>query len=126
MKHKMNEAVKALRPTAIFTTTGNTYADIIWHEQTDNSITKPTESEVNAKAAELEALEPYRLLREERDEYLKSCDWVVIKAIETGVAVPNDWKTYRQTLRDLPENVNPKLDANGDLDYTSFTWPDNP
>lgn len=126
MKHKMNEAVRALRPTAIFTTLGDTYADIIWHDQTDPSVTKPTESEVNAKAAELEALEPLRLLRAERDELLKECDWVVIKALETGVAVPTDWKTYRQALRDLPENVNPKLDANGDLDYTSFTYPDNP
>ena len=42
-----------------------------------------------------------RLLREERDILLSETDWVVARSTETGVAIPNDWKVYRQALRDL-------------------------
>ena len=39
-------------------------------------------------------------------------------AKETGSNIPAAWKTYRQALRDLCECI-PKLDSNGDLDYSS-------
>ena len=65
-------------------------------------------------------------LRVERDKRLTACDWVVTKATETGGTVSDDWKTYRQALRDLPASASPKLDSLYELDLTSVTWPTEP
>ena len=67
-----------------------------------------------------------RLLRIERDKRLADCDWVCAKATDTGVAVSDAWKTYRQALRDLPASASPKLDSEYELDLTSVTWPTKP
>jgi hypothetical protein len=36
-----------------------------------------------------------------RDRLLTMSDWVVIKALETGVSEGQEWKDYRQALRDV-------------------------
>ena len=41
--------------------------------------------------------------RAERDSKLGLTDWIVVKSVEGGTAVPSDWVTYRQALRDIPE-----------------------
>ena len=41
------------------------------------------------------------------------------KATDTGTAVPDDWKTYKQALRDFPATV----DIN---DWPNVTWPTPP
>ena len=87
---------------------------------------QPTESELNTKVAELDAAEPMRLLREERNQLLSETDWMVTRSIETGVAMSNDWKTYRQALRDLPASSSPSLDEFYDLNFSSVTWPTEP
>lgn len=46
-----------------------------------------------------------RNARSRRDALLTACDWVVMKATETGTAVPADWQRYRQALRDLPDQA---------------------
>ena len=117
------KALIALAPNSSFSVNGDTYADIIWKS---TEVTKPTETEVNNKIAELQNAEPMRLLRIERDQRLASCDWRVIMAKETGSNIPDAWKTYRQALRDLPASASPKLNSNGDLDYSSVTWPTQP
>lgn len=43
-----------------------------------------------------------RAMRNERNGLLFESDWVVAKAIEEGTSVADNWKTYRQALRDLP------------------------
>jgi len=117
------KALIALAPNSSFSVKGDTYATIIWKS---TEVTKPTETEVNNKIAELQNAEPMRLLRIERDQRLASCDWRVVMAKETGSNIPAAWKTYRQALRDLPASASPKLDSNGDLDYSSVTWPTEP
>lgn len=39
----------------------------------------------------------------QRDALLRSSDWVILRAWERGVEVPDDWKAYRQALRDVPQ-----------------------
>ena len=90
----------------------------------DEHQTKPTESEINAKIAELEAAEPMRLLRLERNQKLAETDWVTIKAYSQGAEVSVEWKTYLQALRDLPATANPQLDNVGNL--TNIKWPEVP
>ena len=45
---------------------------------------------------------------------------------ELGTNIPAAWKTYRQSLRDLPASASPSLDSYGNLDLTSVTWPTEP
>ena len=85
---------------------------------------------VNEKIAELEAAEPMRLLRIERNRRLAETDWVTLKAYSQGVEVHPIWKNYMQALRDLPyvcihmtDDV-PKLDEQGNL--INVPWPDVP
>ncbi len=65
--------------------------------------------------------------RVNRDRLLAETDWMAIKAAETGVALANNWKTYRQALRALPSHSNwpnvksPGPDGSGDND-----WPVKP
>lgn len=40
-----------------------------------------------------------------RDRLLADCDWIVVKALESGQAVPTEWAIYRQALRDLPQQI---------------------
>jgi hypothetical protein len=52
-----------------------------------------------------------------RDKLLAESDWVVTKSLELGEAVPEDWLTYRQALRDITSQEGFPLDV---------TWPTKP
>tara|TARA_R100000426_G_C4805384_1_gene104329 strand:+ start:519 stop:893 length:375 start_codon:yes stop_codon:yes gene_type:complete len=123
MKITIVEALIALKPKAQFILRGDTYAGLEWLDETQ---IMPTEDEINAKIAELEAAEPARQVREIRDRLLAESDWTQNR----DVVLLNDttWKQYRQDLRDLPASASftPKLDSNGNLDMSSVTWPLKP
>ena len=123
MKNTISEALTILRPDSAWNLNGSEYSDLEW---LDSGATKPTETEINNKISELDAAEPMRLLREERNQLLSETDWVAARSIETGVAISNDWKTYRQALRDLPAGASPKLASDGTLDMSSVTFPTKP
>jgi len=67
--------------------------------------TKPPKEEFEAKLQELIDAQPLKELRTERNKRLAKCDWVTLKAYSTDTPVPEEWKTYMQTLRDLPANT---------------------
>tara|TARA_B100000965_G_scaffold374104_1_gene365107 strand:+ start:5089 stop:5454 length:366 start_codon:yes stop_codon:yes gene_type:complete len=115
----LGEALNALRPNSAFGC-GETYDSIEWYST--NSGTKPLQEEVEAKIRELQQLEPYRLLRIERDRLLKETDWMA----NSDVIISDEWKTYRQALRDLPATSTPKLNNQEQLDESSVTWPTPP
>ena len=56
-------------------------------------------------------------LRDLRDKKLTETEWVDTKYTELGQTIPNDWKTYRQALRDFPASVS---------DPANPTWPTKP
>ena len=117
-------ALEALKPKAQWTLAGDSYANLEWLDEIQ---TKPTQEELDAKLIELKAAEPHRLLREERDKRLTACDWVVAKHTEHGKMVPEDWKIYRQALRDLPSiSYRPEMDGDGVLKMDSVAWPTPP
>ena len=121
------EAIQSLKPNASFgmrgvkpdATVSEQYNAVIWQ---DESQTKPTEDEVTAKVTELNNELPMKLLREERDRRLQATDW----RASSDLTISNDWKSYRQALRDLPALSTPKLDSNDNLDLTSVEWPSEP
>ena len=123
MNYTITEALILLKPEARWVCRGDTYAGLEWLDETQ---TMPTEEEINAKIAELEAAEPARQVREIRNRLLAESDWTQSR----DVVLLNDttWKQYRQDLRDLPASASftPKLDSNGDLDMSSVTWPLKP
>ena len=122
MIYNKGNALSSLKPNAQWAWNGDEYSGLTWLD----SGTAPTESEIDAEVTRLNNAEPMRLLRVERDKRLAACDWVCAKATDTGVAVSDAWKTYRQSLRDLPASASPSLDSYGDLDLTSVTWPTEP
>ena len=123
MKYTITEALISLKPEAEWAVRGGNYSDIEWLDKTQ---IMPTEEEINAKIAELEAAEPARQVREIRNRLLAESDWTQSR----DVVLLNDitWKRYRQDLRDLPASASftPKLDSNGNLDMSSVTWPLKP
>ena len=83
--------------------------------------TLPSQEEIDAKRKELRDAEPMRLLRQERNRRLSETDWM---SFSDSPTMTDDWKTYRQALRDLPSTAEPQLDENGQL--TNVTWPTKP
>tara|TARA_Y100000004_G_scaffold147844_1_gene169193 strand:+ start:2202 stop:2555 length:354 start_codon:yes stop_codon:yes gene_type:complete len=85
-------------------------------------IPQPTEEEIQSKLAELQAEEPMRLLKEERNQKLTETDWRDLPSYPGTDQTA--WRTYRQALRDLPSVAEPQLDEEGNL--TNVTWPTKP
>ena len=77
---------------------------------------------VSDKKTELINAEPMRLLRVERNRLLAETDWMA----NSDVTLADNWKTYRQQLRDLPASASPKLSSDGSLDMSSVTFPTKP
>ena len=94
------------------------YSGFVW----DEGETIPTDAEIEAELLRLTNAEPMRLLRVERDARLAACDW----RASSDLTLTDNWKTYRQALRDLPVSASPKLDSNGNLDMSSVTFPTEP
>ena len=112
-------AIESLAPNSDYVIFGDEYSGIEWRDTVN---TKPTEEQVTAKIAEIKAAEPMKLLREERNRLLQETDW----RASSDLIMPEEWKIYRQRLRDLPEGNAPDLDSNGELDFSSVNWPTPP
>ena len=82
-------------------------------ESTKESDWGVTWEDVKAKADELEAGEPMRLLREERNIRIAKSDWMA----NSDVTMSDEWRTYRQALRDITESATSLDDV---------TWPTEP
>jgi hypothetical protein len=55
--------------------------------------------------------------RQDRDEKLVESDWILLRALERGTALPPEWAAYRQALRDIPQQAG----FPNDID-----WPEEP
>ena len=118
MIYNVYTALASLKPTQKWTWNGTDYSGLEWND----SGTAPTESEINTELTRLTNAEPMRLLRIERDKLLAACDW----RASSDLTLTDAWKTYRQSLRDLPASAAPKVDSDGNLDMSSVTFPTKP
>ena len=131
MKHTVIGAFEALRPGVSFQVDlPFRYEDItimsVPHKSfvdVDN-LTIPTEQEINDKIAELDAAEPMRLLRKERDRLLVESDWTQFSDVPE--ATRTAWQTYRQQLRDLPAHKDGKDATLKDGVLENVKWPQKP
>ena len=108
----MDVAINSLKPNCTFTVMQEAGKDevLIWKDEIN---TAPTADEIAAEQARLLALEPMRCLREDRNELLAETDWMA----NSDVTMSDEWKAYRQALRDLPANTK---------DPSNPTWPTKP
>lgn len=97
---------------------GAEYSGLKWFDERP----KPTKEEIEDKIKELELAEPMRIMREQRNNLLKETDVYVLADHPTSKLA--EWKTYRQELRDMPENETPLLQPDGSL--SNVTWPTKP
>jgi len=65
------------------------------------TVNVPEPKEMPEISEEQIAIDMLNNLRYYRDQKLAETDWVVAKANERGEEVPEEWKTYRQALRDI-------------------------
>jgi len=114
MKISIGKAIKAISPNSEYMIENGDINNIIWLSP---EIPQPTEDEIQAKIAELQAAEPMRLLRIERNQLLQQTDW----RFRSDLTPSQEWIDYCQALRDLPANSEPQLDENGNL--TNVNWP---
>ena len=98
-----------------YTVSYNADDSITFFDVDGNRINKP--DGWDEKITELQAAEPLRLLRIERDRLIQQTDWWVLP---DRTATPAQL-AYRQALRDLPANSTPALDENGNL--IGVEWP---
>ena len=55
-------------------------------------------------------------VRRQRDTLLAKSDWVRLRHLDLGTAIPPEWLTYRQALRDIPLQPDP----------LNIVWPEQP
>ena len=84
---------------------------------TDPSEWQVTWAQIEVEAEKLKVEMPLQEVRIERNHRLTDTDWVVARASETGTAIPDDWKTYRQALRDITKTTTSMDDV---------VWPTRP
>ena len=118
MIYTKHDALFSLKPNAKYAWHGYEYSGLDWSD----TGSAPTESEIDAEVTRLNNAEPMKLLRLERDARLAACDW----RASSDLTLADAWKTYRQSLRDLPASASPKLDSDGNLDMSSVTFPTEP
>jgi len=78
-------------------------------DENGNAIFKDTQDftweQVSAQIPIVEFDNAMQDLRNKRNNLLTETDYIVIKAKETGATISTAWKTYRQELRDITENL---------------------
>jgi phage-related minor tail protein len=107
MSRLLADALTALRPNAFYTIRND---EIEWH---DEEQTQPTQAEIDAKIAELEAALPLKRLRLKRDYLISQTDWWA----SSDRTMTAEQTAYRQALRDITDT------------YTSLdtvVWPTKP
>ena len=121
----MNNKLRAYTEAAQALLAGQDYSIIadlnkdgsVTFRQFGAGITAPSQSELDAKANEIDATYPFEVLRTERNKLLAETDYLG----NSDVTMSTAWKNYRQALRDLPANQTPS-----DMQLSNITWPTKP
>ena len=67
----------------------------------------------------------WNVIRLERNEKLKDSDWTVMDGSPLNTSKKDEWKTYRQSLRDIPQGTVPVIDIDQNIE-SGLTWPTEP
>jgi hypothetical protein len=111
------DAVYSLRKGCSFSIVDNS---LVWD---DKRMEAPTVEEIDAEKIKLTNELPMKILRIERNRLLKQSDVYGLQDFPEG-EIKEAWKTYRQALRDLPQNQTPALDERNEL--INVVFPEKP
>ena len=67
----------------------------------------------------------WNVVRMDRDKLLAESDWTVMPDSPLSTSKQNEWKTYRQSLRDIPQGSVPTIDEQQNI-VSGLTWPSKP
>jgi len=84
----------------------------------DNVYVDLTAEELEAEAADIAAMDlDMTFVRIQRNEMLSSSDWTQIGDATLGDHTAEEWRTYRQALKDIPQNH---------TRVSEVVWPNDP
>jgi len=106
------KAVKKINPNAQFSMSGNDINSIEWNEGT----TPISVADIQAQFPAVEFDMAMEDLRAKRNKLLTDTDHYAL----SDQTLSDDMRTYRQSLRDITNNLNTVEDVN------SVTWPTKP
>jgi len=89
--------LNAIRPGTAWTLNGNDYAGLTWLDDSP----KPTKRTLDDAWPDVERALAWKGIRAQRDRLLAASDWTQVADAPVDSAA---WATYRQQLRDLPQN----------------------
>jgi hypothetical protein len=97
--------------------TGRTYSGPVLHRPatSENDVWKAWTPGM-LYVADDRPIDAWSEVRLERNQLLRSSDWIVTRATERGEPVPAEWVAYRQALRDIT----------GQPDPLAIIWPTAP
>jgi len=110
------DAVFSLKPNCRFAVEEG---ELKWKDKNEEA---PTQEEIDAEIIKLTAILPMKILRKERNRLLKQSDVYGLADYPEG-ETKEAWKTYRQQLRELPQNQIPALDDKNELINIEFPIP---
>ena len=120
MIYEIRDVIPLVKPGCIWSMTDNNYDTLEWEDI--NAKSKPTHNELLEKVNELNNIKPLEVLREKRNELLDKTDkYMVSDFAYSSEQVKQDWITYRQTLRDLPENSSPQINITDRIETNNET-----
>ena len=94
---------------------------IIWDNPSASGL--PTNDEIITKAKELSVNNPINAMRQTRNMILQESDWMA----NSDVTMSDEWKKYRQDLRDITKTVTDdkvRYAMGDDINHSS--WPTKP
>ena len=84
----------------------------------NNEYIELTQSELDELAARAEAADlDLSMVRGQRDGLLRSTDWTQLGDASLGDHTAEEWRTYRQALKDIPQNH---------TRVSTVVWPETP
>ena len=88
---------------------GNTYSGLQAVKDDGNGTAIPdtenmiTEEEYNLAIEDYKVIEAWIEIRKQRNQLLKDSDYIMVSDAPVGETQKQEWTTYRQSLRDIPQ-----------------------
>jgi hypothetical protein len=79
----------------------------IFNEYTDDDGILHTVEEQQAEYKNKKDEAQWTIIRIQRNALLQQTDWICARSVDTGESVSDEWKTYRQALRDITNQTDP-------------------
>jgi hypothetical protein len=84
----------------------------------NGDVVQLTQDEVDAIEADRDAMDlSMGPVRSQRDSLLRDSDWTQIGDATLGAHTAEEWRTYRQVLKDIPQNYTRQ---------STVVWPNDP